>query len=135
MQEDVSKSFSDAMLNFLIKIRKRNPHAYLIWVHGMLLQHADRGGHEHGGGIQAHNGRCARRSLPDAESFPLPGVGARNHPGLPMHEVAAQALAEEILRLRVIRAPSSKKRARSNPDDTGRIERKAPWIGRNRRAF
>ncbi len=63
-----------------------------------VLQHADRSGHEHGGGIQAHNGRCARRSLPDA-GLPASGVGARNHPGLPMHEVAAQALAEEILTL------------------------------------
>ena len=27
---------------------------------------------------------------------PLSGIGARNHPGLPMHETAAQTLIEKI---------------------------------------
>ena len=86
------------MLNFLIKIRKRNPHAYLIWVHGMFCNTLTE--------VVTNMVEEYKRTTGDArvEAFRMPelpasGVGARNHPGLPMHEVAAQALAEEILTL------------------------------------
>ncbi len=95
--EDVQK-LSDAMLNFLVKIRKRNPHAYLIWVHGMFCNTLTE--------VVTNMVEEYKRTTGDArvEAFRMPelpasGVGARNHPGLPMHEVAAQALAEEILTL------------------------------------
>ena len=95
--EDVQK-LSDAMLNFLVKIRKRTPHAYLIWVHGMFCNTLTE--------VVTNMVEEYKRRTGDArvEAFRMPelpasGVGARNHPGLPMHEVAAQALAEEILTL------------------------------------
>ena len=95
--EDVQK-LSDAMLNFLVKIRKRNPHAYLIWVHGMFCNTLTE--------VVTNMVEEYKRTTGDVrvEAFRMPelpasGVGARNHPGFPMHEVAAQALAEEILTL------------------------------------
>jgi len=84
-----------AMYDFLVKIRAKNPHAYILWVHGMLGNPlkdfiADM--------VRTY---CADTGDDRAEFFELPneplsGIGARNHPGKPMHDTAAEALIAKI---------------------------------------
>ena len=84
-----------AMYGFLETVRRCNPHAHILWVHGML-------GATLAGLIEGVvKDYCARTGDQRASFFLLPsgpadGMGARNHPGLPIHACVAQALAEHI---------------------------------------
>lgn len=93
--EEDEQKLCDAIRCFLKTLRRCNPHAHLLWAYGMLgapLEGLIRGAVE----------SYAREAGDDrAEFFLLPmgpedGMGARNHPGLPMHARTAQALAERI---------------------------------------
>ena len=84
-----------AQYDFLKTVRACHPNAYILWCHGML-----------GAPLQNTISAVVKQYVSDtgdkkAEYFPLPneprtGYGARSHPGLPMHEAAAEVLAEKI---------------------------------------
>ncbi|WP_338551573.1 GDSL-type esterase/lipase family protein [Paenibacillus sp. KS-LC4] len=96
--EDV-KAFEEAALRFLIKIRKYNPNAHIIWAYGMLglpmMPAIYRA-------VNAYSQQSGDKQL---SVFQLPHttdetVGARQHPGRLAHEKAAKELAsymKEIL--------------------------------------
>ena len=84
-----------AVVAFLHKLRARNPQAHILWAHGLL---GDPLREEL---TYAVNAYCAETGDAKCEYFALPygpedGMGARNHPGQPMHEASAQALAQKI---------------------------------------
>lgn len=92
--EDEAK-LKKAMHDFLVKIRAKNPEAYILWVHGMLGNPLKR---FIGDMVKEY---CEETGDQRAEFFELPneplsGMGARNHPGKPMHDTAAQALISKI---------------------------------------
>lgn len=97
------KNFEDAVSNFLIKLRKYNPKAHLIWAYGML-----------GDGMMPaiKRGVAAYKKQSKDENVSvvlLPNttdetVGARLHPGILAHKEAANVLIEHIkniLRIRI----------------------------------
>lgn len=93
-QKDI-KSFEEAACNFLIKLRKYNKRAHIIWVYGML-------------GIpmmpaiyRAVDYYTKKTDDKRVSVFQLPNtteetVGARSHPGILAHEKAAKVLKEYI---------------------------------------
>ena len=99
--EDGTKNAEDAgnlrkaMHDFIVKIRARNPHAHILWVHGML-----------GDPLKDFISNmvkdyCAETGDQKVEFLllpnePLSGIGARSHPGKPMHDTAAEALIAKI---------------------------------------
>ena len=89
------KRLYDAMYDFLGKVRRNNPHAHILWVHGMLGDPLK----DFISGMVADY--CANTGDAKAEFLALPneslsGIGARIHPGLPTHETAVQTLIENI---------------------------------------
>lgn len=84
-----------AMHDFLMTLRRCNPHAHILWVHGMLgnpLRELISG---------VVRDYCAETGDTGAEFLELPneplsGIGARSHPGKPMHDCAADALIAKI---------------------------------------
>ena len=84
-----------AIRSFLRTLRRCNPNAHLLWAYGMLgapLEDLIRGAVE----TYAREEGDARAHFFLLPMGPEDGMGARNHPGLAMHERAAQALAERI---------------------------------------
>ena len=90
-EEDL-QAFEDAAEKFLIKLRKNNPNAHIVWAYGMLgipmMPAIYRA-------VDAY-----RKNTGDhkASAFQLPNmtddtVGARNHPGALAHEQTARELA------------------------------------------
>ncbi|SFE61341.1 GDSL-like Lipase/Acylhydrolase [Paenibacillus algorifonticola] len=98
-EEDV-KAFEEAVVRFLIKIRKYNPNARLIWAYGMLglpmMPAIYRA-------VNAYNMLTGDKQV---SVFQLPNtidetLGARQHPGRLAHEKAARELTgyiKEVLR-------------------------------------
>jgi hypothetical protein len=94
VEEDL-KLFEAAAENFLVKLRKYNKKAHIIWVYGML-------------GIpmmpaiySAVTSYAKKTGDKKVSVFQLPNttketVGARNHPGRVAHEKAAEELSEYI---------------------------------------
>lgn len=93
-EEDL-KCFEEAVEHFLIKLRKYNKKAHIIWVYGML-------------GIsmmpaiyRAVDTYTKKTGDKKVSAFQLPNtteetVGARNHPGILAHERAAKALSHYV---------------------------------------
>lgn len=93
-EEDLN-SFEEAVVNFLVKLRKYNKKANIVWVYGML-------------GIpmmpaiyRAVDKYIKKTGDIKVSVFQLPNtteetVGARSHPGRLSHERAAKALAEYL---------------------------------------
>ncbi|WP_160689147.1 SGNH/GDSL hydrolase family protein [Clostridium sp. C2-6-12] len=90
-EEDLKK-FEDAVINFLVKIRKNNDKAKIVWAYGML-----------GIPMMPSLYRAVDRYIKQTRDtrvsvFQLPNtteetVGARSHPGALSHEGAAKALS------------------------------------------
>ncbi|MHB8132388.1 MAG: SGNH/GDSL hydrolase family protein, partial [Mobilitalea sp.] len=93
-QEDL-KSFEEAAVNFLKKLRKYNKNAQIIWVYGML-------GTPLLPAIQSAVDTYIEKTGDKLVSvFELPNttedtVGARYHPGILAHEKVAKELSEYI---------------------------------------
>lgn len=93
-EEDVA-SFERAVREFLVKLRRFNPGAYVVWAYGMLgtpmLPAIERAT----GDYRAQTGdeRVAVVRLPEMTADT---VGARSHPGKRAHEAAAVALAAAL---------------------------------------
>lgn len=92
--EDLER-FQQAVRQFLIKLRRCNPDAYLLWAYGMLgtpLLNAI---------VSAVDAYVEQTGDGRASVFELPemtedGIGARSHPGKIAHAKAAEALAYRI---------------------------------------
>lgn len=88
----------DAVYNFLVKVRKYNPLAKIVWAYGMIDSP-----------LEAYIKRACDKYIEetgdtDAEYFPLINmkdewIGANNHPGGQAHVANAEALEKEIKRL------------------------------------
>jgi hypothetical protein len=96
-EEDLS-AFEAAAGNFLVKLRKYNKAAHIVWVYGMLglqmLPAIKRA-------ADAYIKKTGDRKvsvLQLSETTPET-VGARSHPGLPAHRKAAEELTEYIKKL------------------------------------
>jgi len=95
--EDLA-AFELAVEQFLVKLRRNNPHAHIVWAYGMLgtpmLPAIGRA-------VEAYASQSADRKVSICE---LPNMtdettGARSHPGLVAHRQAADVLREHIERL------------------------------------
>ena len=97
-EKDVSK-FEEAVINFLIKLRKYNANAKIVWAYGMLgtpmmeyiydaVTHYKR---------EYNDDRVWITQLPDTTDET---VGARMHPGVLSHRAAAKSLANTIKNLK-----------------------------------
>lgn len=90
--------FTGAVYDFLAKLRKNNPQAYILWVYGML-----------GNSMQPYLEETIDRYSKDTGDsrvsfLPLPDTkpewaGTNNHPGALSHQAAAKVLCEELSRL------------------------------------
>ena len=95
LDEISAQRFEQAVVDFLKKLRRNNPGAYLLWAYGMIthimcpyLENAVRRYREETGDLSA-------------EFISLPAVkdewmGSNNHPGKPSHQAAAQVLIQKI---------------------------------------
>ena len=92
--EDEAK-LRKAMYDFLIKVRAKNPDAYILWVHGMLGNPLKSFIADMVESYRAQTGDMRAEFL-ELPNEPLSGIGARNHPGKPMHDCAAEALIAKI---------------------------------------
>ena len=92
--EDLSK-FENAVTDFLVKLRRYNPNAYIIWAYGMLgdgmLPAISRGVENYR--LQADDNKVFVLSLPNTTEET---IGARYHPGVLSHERAARTLVDFI---------------------------------------
>lgn len=100
-EEDL-KNFEDAVTGFLKKLRKYNPKAHIVWAYGMLgdgmMPAILRGVEAYK--KQTGDENAAFLHLPDTTDET---VGARMHPGILSHKMAAGVLADyirNILRIR-----------------------------------
>ncbi|MCM3134345.1 GDSL-type esterase/lipase family protein [Paenibacillus polysaccharolyticus] len=96
-EEDLAK-FEKAVEQFLIKLRKNNPHAHIIWAYGMLgasllpaIYRAVDAYHK-----QTRDHAVSILQLPITTEETM---GARTHPGDRSHRRAADVLAEYIGRI------------------------------------
>ncbi|HWT75128.1 MAG TPA: SGNH/GDSL hydrolase family protein [Mobilitalea sp.] len=97
-QEEDLKAFEEAAVNFLIKLRKYNTNAQIVWAYGMLgipMMPAIRRA------VDAYAAKTGDKKvsvveLPDTTQET---VGARQHPGAPAHEKAAEALTKHLKQL------------------------------------
>jgi len=93
-EEDLN-SFEESVLNFLIKIRKYNKKAHIVWIYGML-------GMPMMPAIYRAVDKYIKKTGDTKSSvFQLPNtteetVGARSHPGILSHEKAAKALTDYL---------------------------------------
>lgn len=93
-EEDLN-AFKEAVINFLIKLRKYNSKAHLVWVYGML------GTPMEAAICSAIKGYQAKTADQDISYLQLPDttdetIGARCHPGVKAHEAAAKVLGEYL---------------------------------------
>lgn len=95
LDEDLRR-FIEKAKNFLKKLRKNNPNAYIFWAFGMLgaelfpaIQTAVKEYTE-----EAGDKNVEAVLLPQAEGE---GVGARSHPGVINHRQAAEILSKKIM--------------------------------------
>lgn len=97
-REEDEKAFEDAAVNFLIKLRKYNKKASIIWVYGMigieLMPAIYRA-------VDAYRKRTGDKKV---TAFQLPDtteetVGSRSHPGKLSHEKAAKELTGYLKQL------------------------------------
>lgn len=93
-EEDI-EAFEKAVENFIVKLRKYNKKANIIWVYGMLglqlMPHIYRAVDFYA--KSANDRMVSVFQLPNTTSET---VGARSHPGLLAHEKAARELTEYI---------------------------------------
>lgn len=93
-EEDLKK-FEDAVAGFLLKLRKHNPSAHLLWVYGMLgdnMMPAIRRGVE-AYELKTGDDNVSVLLLPNTTEET---VGARYHPGLLSHKKAARLISDYI---------------------------------------
>ncbi len=92
LNEEDLHAFEDAAEKFLIKLRKNNPNAHIVWAYGMLgipmMPAIYRA-------VDAYRKNTGDHKV---SAFQLPNmtddtVGARNHPGALAHEQTARELA------------------------------------------
>ncbi|MDF2943681.1 MAG: family lipase, partial [Herbinix sp.] len=96
-EEDLA-SFENAVVNFLIKLRKYNEKAHIIWAYGMIgipLMPAI---------YRAVDSYSIKTGDKKVSAFQLPNnteetVGARSHPGVLAHERAAKELSDYLKQL------------------------------------
>ncbi len=93
-EEDI-EAFEMAVENFIVKLRKYNKKAHIIWVYGMLglklMPYIYRAVDSY---VESTNDRMISAfQLPNTTSET---VGARSHPGLLAHEKASRELTEYI---------------------------------------
>jgi lysophospholipase L1-like esterase len=89
------ESFEEAVENFLIKLRKYNKKANIIWVYGMLGMTMMPAIYR---AVDIYTKKTGDKKV---SVFQLPNtveetVGARSHPGILSHEKAAKVLVENI---------------------------------------
>ncbi|OBR66743.1 GDSL family lipase [Paenibacillus oryzae] len=92
--EDLER-FQQAVRQFLVKLRRCNPDAYLLWAYGMLgtsLLSAISKAVDH----YVEESGDRRASVFQLPEMNEEGVGARSHPGKLAHAKAAEALAQRI---------------------------------------
>lgn len=96
-EEDL-KSFEKAAESFLVKLRRYNEKAHIIWAYGMLgipmLPSIQRAVESY-----QRNTGDQKVSVVQLSETTQETVGARNHPGLPAHQKAAQELTEHIKKI------------------------------------
>lgn len=95
--EDTGK-FQLAVAAFLETLRRRNPHAYLVWAYGMLDTPL------WGPLAAAVNGYASGNGDERIKAVRLPcvtknGYGANGHPGRPCHKAAAETLTKTLSEL------------------------------------
>lgn len=89
------KKFEEAAYDFIVKVRKNNPHAQLIWVYGMLgypmLESIKRvvGAYQNLSGDE----KICVLKVPEINTDT---VGARQHPGVLSHQIAAKCIIEKL---------------------------------------
>lgn len=93
-EEDL-KAFQQAAFNFIVKLRKYNKNAHIIWAYGMIGIPMMPAIHR---AAEAYIKKTGDKKISVLE---LPNmteetVGARNHPGVLAHEKAAKELTEYI---------------------------------------
>lgn len=93
-EEDV-KAFEDAAVNFLIKLRKYNKNANIIWVYGMLGIPMMPAIYRAADSYTRITGD-KKLSIMQLPKTTEETVGSRNHPGKLSHERAAKVLIEYI---------------------------------------
>ncbi|WP_315068899.1 SGNH/GDSL hydrolase family protein [uncultured Clostridium sp.] len=99
-EEDI-EAFERAVENFIVKLRKYNKKAHIIWVYGMLglklMPYIYRAVDSY---VESTNDRMISAfQLPNTTSET---VGARSHPGLLAHEEASRELTEYIKEILII---------------------------------
>jgi hypothetical protein len=97
-REEDLKSFEAAAENFLVKLRKYNKNAHIIWAYGMLSIPMMPAIYR---AVDSYSKKTGDRKV---SVFQLPAtteetVGARNHPGILAHEKAAKELSGYIKQL------------------------------------
>lgn len=92
------KKFEVAAYDFIIKVRKNNPYAQIVWVYGMLgysmLEAINRV-------VRAYqqlsdDERICVLKLPETNATT---VGARQHPGILAHQMATKCIVEKLNKL------------------------------------
>lgn len=93
LNEEDLKCFKEAVIAFLVKLRKYNPNAQLVWVYGMLGTPMLSGIKESikQYKVQFKDEQVAFLLLPDTSDET---VGARQHPGVLAHEAAANVVIQ-----------------------------------------
>lgn len=94
--EDDLKYFEEAVINFLIKIRKYNPASHIIWAYGMLGTPMMPAIYR---AVDAYIRKTKDRKV---SVFQLPNttadtIGARSHPGVLDHQKASKELSDFII--------------------------------------
>lgn len=89
------KKFEEAMYDFIVKVRKNNPYAQLIWVYGMLGYSMLESINKAVGLYQNVSGdeKICVLTLPETNRET---VGARKHPGILAHQIAAQYIVNQL---------------------------------------
>jgi len=95
MEPESAERFREAVYDFLCKLRRCNPDAYLLWAYGMIGDMMRTPIEEAIAKYRGNTGdeKVSFLPLPDTEPG---GFGARMHPGVLSHTAAARVLIKEI---------------------------------------
>lgn len=89
------KKFEEAAYTFVVKVRKNNPYAQIVWVYGMLgypmLEAINRVVTAYQN-ISGDEKICVLK-VPETNATT---VGARQHPGVLSHQIAAKCIVEKL---------------------------------------
>ena len=89
------KKFEEAAYTFVVKVRKNNPYAQIVWVYGMLgypmLEAINRVVTAYQN-ISGDEKICVLK-VPETNAAT---VGARQHPGVLSHQIAAKCIVEKL---------------------------------------